>query len=204
MKKLILITFVFFNFLSIKAQPKLYYGITAGANISSAILPDLDINTDINAILHGDAVAEGTPQLADFVTLYKAGVFFRLDGKIGSAKLNINYTKSNISEDVDATLVNIEALDLNLGYLDFDITYNLNLFKNFYFSAGYIPSILVNNEENLDINSFDQRLLTGIGFRFANGATIDFNAVASISEIIDGSYIHNIMIPITVNIPLNK
>ena len=204
MRKLIVFILYIGLLQNAQAQIKFRYGLTAGLNLSSAILPDLKVNTNINSILQGEDVVKGAPQLADFVALYKAGIFFRLDGGIGSLKLNVNYTRTNIHEDINTDIFNIKALDIDLNYLDFDITYNLNLFKHFYISAGYVPSLLLDHEGNLNINDFDQRLLAGIGFRFANGATIDFNAVAGIVEIIDGSYIHNIMIPITINIPLNK
>jgi len=200
------ITFLFLLVFSIQtgfSQLSIKYGVTAGLNVSSGILPDLTLNTDINSILDGDAIAEGTPQLADFKNQFKIGGFIRLDGKIGFAKVNVNYTKTNIYKDVDPTTFDVAALDINLTYLDIDFTYNLNLFKGFYFSAGYIPSFLLSQDENYDINSFDQRILTGLGFRFNNGATLDFDAIIGLSEVIDGSYIHNVMLPITLNFPLN-
>ena len=203
MKRLYIILIIALTILPANAQLKFRYGVTAGLNVSSAILPELKLNTNLNSILHGDDVVQGNPQLADFVGLYKAGLFLKLDGKIGSAKFNMNYVKTKIHKELNAGLFSVEALDILLSYLDFEITYNINLGKHFYFSLGYIPSVLLNHEGNLNINTLDQRLLSGFGFRFAKGMTIDFDAVAGISEIIDGSYIHNIMIPITINIPLN-
>jgi hypothetical protein len=97
----------------------------------------------------------------------------------------------------------VDALNINLSYLDFDMTANLNLTKHFYISAGYVPSFLIKHQGNLNINDFDQRFLTGFGFRFGNGTTLDFDAVVGLSEVIDGSYIHNVMIPITLSVPLN-
>ncbi len=204
MKKVIIFVLLISSFQTLQAQSKFRYGITAGLNLSTAVLPDLEINTNLNAILHGENVVKGSPQLADLISLYKAGVFFRYDVKIGFLKFNINYTKTNIHKDIDAGIFNINALDIQLDYLDLDIGFQLNLFKHLYFSAGYIPSILLNHDGNLNINDFDQRLFSGLGFRFANGATIDLNAVVGLSEVIEGSYIHNVMIPVTVNIPLNK
>jgi hypothetical protein len=188
---------------AINAQLKFKYGATIGLNVSSAILPELKLNTDLNSILHGDDVVQGDPQLADYVALYKAGLFLRLDGNIGSAKLNLDYTVTNIHEDIDTAIFSVNALDINLSYFDINFTYNLNLFKSFYISAGYIPSILLSHEGNLDIESFDQRALAGFGFKFGNGATIDLDAIVGISEIIQGSYIHNVMIPVTLSIPFN-
>ena len=203
MKKHLLIFMISLHTFSGFSQLDIRYGVTAGLNISTAILPDLTLNTNINSILKGNAVAEGTPQLADFINQYKLGGFIRFDGKVGSAKINMNYTKTNIHKEVDASFYSVTALNIDLSYLDFDLTYNLNLFKHFYISAGYVPSFLIKHEGNLNINSFDQRILTGIGFRFNNGATLDLNAVIGLSEVIDGSYIHNVMIPVTLNFPLN-
>ena len=185
------------------SQVKFRYGITAGLNVSTAILPELKLNTNLNSILNGDGVIQGKPELADYVALYKAGVFARLDAGIFSLKFNVNYDKTNIHKEVDAGIFSAEALNINLSYLDLDITANINLFKHFYFSAGYIPSFLLEHHGNLNINDFDQRLLTGFGFKFGNGTTLDFDAVIGLSEIIDGSYIHNVMIPVTLSIPLN-
>lgn len=199
---LILIVFFSLSYHSF-SQFKFKYGITAGLNVSSAIIPELDINTDINAILHGDDVIRGNPNVADFVTLYKGGLFFKLEAPIVSARLNVVYDKTQIHKSVDASVFSVDALNVNLSYIDFDMIFNVNLSKHFYISAGYVPAILINHEGNLNINDFDQRLLTGIGFKFANGMMFDLNAIAGISEVIDGSYIHNLMIPITLSIPLN-
>jgi len=185
------------------AQIKFRYGITAGLNISSAILPELKLNTDINSILRGENVVKGNPQLADFVSMYKAGIFVRLGGKIVSLKFNIYYDKTKIHQELDALIFTIDKIDIDLSYIDFDTTINFNLFKNFYFSAGYIPSFLLTQEGNWDFNTFEERVLTGFGIRFKNGMTLDLNAIMSLTEIIDGSYIHNFMIPVTINIPLN-
>ena len=183
------------------AQIKSHYGITGGLNVSTGILPELKINS-LSNIIHGDDVVQGDPQLADFVNLYKVGLFYRLDGGIGSAKLTLSYTSTNIHKDIETLLGDINALDINLSYLDLGFSYNLNIFHHFYFSAGYVPSILINHDGNLDINLFDQRVSGGFGYRFSNGMSIDLDTLVGIEEIIDGSYIHNVMIPITVSIPL--
>ncbi len=186
------------------SQSHLRYGITGGLNMSTAILPDLTLNTDINSILHGDDVVAGTPQLADFVNLYKAGIFLRMDGRVLSGKFSVIYDKTRIYKKVDAGIFRVNALNIDLSYLDFDFTLNINLLKNFYISAGYMPAYLLKHEGNLNINDLDQRLLAGLGFRFANGMTLDFNAIIGLTEVIDDSYIHNLIIPITLSIPLNK
>jgi len=203
MKKLLFAIIVLFQFQQIQAQIKMKYGITAGINVSSALLPELQLNS-IDGILHGEQVVQGNPQWADFVSLYKGGLFAKAELGIASLKLNMNYTKTNIYKDVNAAVFHINALDVDLGYLDFDITFNVNLSKHFYFSAGYVPSFLVSHSGNTNPQSFDQRLLGGFGFKFNNGATIDFDAVVGLAEVIQDSYIHNFMIPITFSLPLNK
>ncbi len=205
MKRFFFVLILVFLFSNIQAQKSFRYGITAGLNLSTGILPDLELNTNINSILKGDKVVEGTPQLADMVALYKVGFFIRYDTKIGSAKFNINYTNTEIKKILDLSIFSVNALDLQMEYLDFDLTYNLNLFKNFYFSLGYVPSLLISvtSDENPQIETFDSRVLSGFGFRFNNGTTLAFNAVIGLKEVIEGSYIHNVMIPITLNVPLN-
>ena len=183
---------------------KVRYGITAGLNLSTGLLPEMEKGDDIDSMLAGRVKEQGKPQLADFVNLYKGGVFIKVESDLGSAKFNINYTKTKIHQDLKHLELNTESLEILLDYIDFDFTYNVNLFENFYLSAGYIPSLLLNNNhEDLSINDFDQRLLGGIGFEIFNGTTIDFDAIVGLNEIINGSFIKNIMIPITVNIPLN-
>ena len=203
MKRILILFFILAIHLNSFSQVKFRYGITAGLNISTAILPDLKLNTNLNSILKGDDVVQGQPQLADYVAMYKAGVFIKLDGGIAALKLNLNYDKTNIHKDLNAAVFTINALDINLGYLDLELTGHLNIFKHFYISAGYIPALLIEHQGNLSVNDFDQRILGGFGFRFGNGTTLDFDAVIGLSEVIDGSYIHNVMIPITLNIPLN-
>ncbi len=203
MKKIALIILIFVG-INAYAQKGFRYGITAGLNVSSGILPELDLNTNINSILKGDRVVQGNPQLADFVFLYKAGIFLRYDGKVGSAKFNINYTTTNIKKTLDLHIFNAEILDIDLRYLDFDLTYQLNIFKHFYINLGYVPSILLSDNVSLaDVQKIDSRVLSGIGFKLFNGVTLDMNAVIGIKEVIEDSYVHNVMIPVTLNIPLN-
>jgi len=185
------------------SQTKFRYGITVGLNISSAILPELKLNTNINSILQGDGVVQGDPELADYVALYKGGVFAKLEGGVISLKFNANYDKTSVYKEVDADIFSVDVLNINLSYLDFDMSANIHLFKHFYISGGYILSYLIEHQGNLNINDFDRRLLAGFGFKFGNGITLDFDTIVGLSEIINGSYIHNVMIPITLNIPLN-
>ena len=204
MKRLYIILLAISIPLGLNAQLKFRYGLTAGLNLSTAVLPDLKINTNLNSILRGENVVQGEPQLADMVSLYKGGVYFTLGGKIGNLKLSTTYTRTNIYKKIDVSIFSVEALNILLDYLDVEICYNLNLSKHFYISAGYIPSFLLHHKGNLNVNDFDQRLLSGFGFRFSNGIALNFDAILGINEVIDGSYIHNLMIPITLNIPLKK
>lgn len=202
MKRYFVILFIFIS-LNTFSQIRFRYGITAGLNVSTAILPELKLNTNINSILRGDDVVQGDPQLADYIAMYKGGIFMRLDGGIGSLKFNLNYDKTNIHQNLDTRVFSINALDIDLSYLDFEMTANLNISKNIYLSGGYIPALLIEHQGNLDINNLDHRILTGFGIRIKDSVTIDLDAIIGLSEIIDGSYIHNVMIPVTINIPLN-
>ena len=201
--KRFLLFLLFLISLNTFSQIKFRYGITAGMNVSTALLPELKLNTDIRSILEGeDDVVQGDPQLADFIAMYKGGLFMRLDGGVGSLKLNVVYDKTNIHENLDAKIFSANVLDITLGYLNFEMSANLNLFKHFYISVGYIPALLIEHKGNLNINEFDPRLLSGFGLRIGDGVTVDFNAIIGISEVIDGSYIHNVIFPVTLNIPL--
>jgi len=203
MKRIINILFLLVIFQSF-GQKGIKYGLTAGLNVSSGILPELELNTNINSILKGESVVKGKPQLADFVSLYKVGVFLKMENKVITPKINISYTKTDIYKDIDINVFSVNALDIDLSYLDVDFIFDINLSKHFYISTGYVPSMLLDHAGNLDVEKFDHRLLTGFGFKFANGASIDFDAVVGLKEIIDGSYIHNFMIPISFSIPLNQ
>ncbi len=200
MKRSLILLFIFIN-LNVFSQIRIRYGATVGLNISTAILPELKLNTDIHSLLQGDDVVQGDPQLADYIAMYKGGLFVRLDGRVGSIKFNINYDKTNIYKNLDTNFFSINVLNIDLSYLDFEMTGSLNLTKNIYISTGYVPALLLKHEGNLDINNFDSRLLTGIGIRFGGGVTIDIDAIVGLTEIIDGSYIHNLIIPVTLNIP---
>ena len=202
--KRFLLFLLFLISLNTFSQIKFRYGITAGMNVSTALLPELKLNTDIRSILEGeDDVVQGDPQLADFIAMYKGGLFMRLDGGVGSLKLNVVYDKTNIHENLDANIFSANVLDITLGYLNFEMSANLNLFKHFYISVGYIPALLIEHQGNLNINDFDPRILTGFGIRIGESVTIDLNTIIGMNEIIDGSYIHNVIIPVTVNIPFN-
>jgi hypothetical protein len=202
MKKLfILLTFIF---LSQNLHSQLRYGISGGLNVSGGILPDLTLNTDINDILNGEDVVQGTPQLADFTGLYKMGVFARWDGKIGSAKIGVNYTATNIKKKLDLNLFTTNILDLKMNYVDIDFSYALNITSSIYWTLGYTPSFLISDDDTSSkIQTFDSRVFTGFGLKIGNGATVDINAVVGIDEVIEGSYIHHLMIPVTISIPLN-
>ena len=202
MKKIIL-TFVLFIFTQI-GHSQLRYGLSGGLNISSGILPDLTANNDINSILNGDDVVKGTPQLADFTGMYKAGVFVRYDGKIGSAKIAVNYTATNIKKELDLSIFRTNILNLKMNYLDVDFSYGLNILPSIYWNFGYTPSFLISDKENnSNVKDFDSRIFTGLGLKVGNGASLDINVVLSTDEIIKGSYIHHLMIPVSVSIPLN-
>ncbi len=202
MKRILFLLLIFVSLNSF-SQIRLRYGLTAGLNVSTALLPELKLNTDINSILKGENVVEGDNQLADYIALYKGGVFVRLDAIIGSLKLNINYDKTNIHHNLDPDVYSVNELNIFLSYLNFEITGNINLSKHFFISVGYVPSLLLDQNGDLNINKFDPKILSGFGIRISDSVTIDLNALYGLEEIIDGSYIHNLIIPVTINIPLN-
>ncbi len=202
MKKIVLIFSIFILSQTLHAQFR--YGVTGGLNISGGILPDLSLNRDINSLLNGEDVVQGTPQLADFKLLYKAGVFVRYDGKIGNAKIAVNYTATDIKKDLDLNAFNASILELKMNYIDIDLSYNLNVFPYVYWTFGYSPSFLISDDDTkANIATFDSRIFTGFGIKIGNGTSIDVNVVVGLNEVIEGSYIHQLMVPVTVSIPLN-
>ncbi len=202
MKRLLFLLLIFVCLNSF-SQIRFRYGLTAGMNVATALLPELKLNTDINNILKGENVVQGNHQLADYIALYKGGVFVRLDAIIGSLKLNVNYDKTNIHHNLDPNVYSVNELNIVLSYLNFEITGNINLTKHFFISIGYVPTLLLHQNGNLNINKFDPKILSGFGIRISDSVTIDLDVLYGVKEIIDGSYIHNLIIPVTINIPLN-
>ncbi len=203
MKKYILLSIFWLSIAQSFAQADFDYGVTAGLNISTAILPELKLNNNISDILSGDDVVKGQAQLADFKPRYKFGIFGRLDSDFGFLKVNLNYTSTNIHKDIDAYFFDVKVLDIALSYIDVDVTYNIYLSDSFYVSLGYIPSFLLSHSGDIKPSGFDSRILSGVGVKLPSGTSIDLDVVLGLSEAYKDSYIHHVMIPLTVSIPLN-
>lgn len=186
----------------------LSYGVQAGFQLNSAILPDIKINDNLASVLEGDDVVKGVPQWADLTTNYKFGGFIKYDHGFGFGLFEINYTTAKIKKEIKFTTNNflgndeftLVALERNFTYLDFSLSYNINLFNNSFFSLGGAPSILISNTGNETPATTDLRVFTGFGYRISDKTTIATRIELGITEVYKGSYIHHIMIPIVLQI----
>jgi hypothetical protein len=211
MKFRIYILALFFSFFAQAQHEKgLSYGLNGALQINSAILPDLSLNTNINSLLGSDSVVKGEPQLADFTLNYKLGAFGKYDDGFGFTQLSLDYTTTSIQKEVSFNTggilnpITLVTLDRKYAYFDASLSYNVYIYKGFYFGLGATTSSLLSSTGDPKPESSDFRAFTTLGLKLDNGISIDVKGVIGISEVYKGSYIHHIMIPITVSIPLNK
>ena len=191
------------------AQKRLSYGVNGAIQVNTAILPDLTINTNVLKLLNGENLVKGEPQLADFTPNYKVGGFAKYEDGFGFTHLELNYTTTQIKKDVKINTggvfnpINVYALRRNYAYLDASLSYNVYLYKGFYFGLGATTSTLLSYTGDPKPEKQDFRAFAGFGIKLPNRITIDVKGVIGLNEVYKGSYIHHVMIPITVSIPLN-
>lgn len=192
------------------AQVGISYGAKAGFQINSAILPDLKLNQNLIPIslLEGDNVVKGTPQLADFKINYKLGAFLKYEDGFGFALLEANYTPTKIYKEFQVNtgteyipVFTLATLDESYSYLDIALSYNVFLYKNFFFSLGGSPSFLLSNTGNIHPDKIDIRVFSGFGYKLKNNMFITAKAELGVKEVYKNTYIHHIMIPISIAIP---
>jgi hypothetical protein len=184
----------------------LSYGVLGGLQFNSAILPDIKLNDDINSVLNGEDVVKGQAQWADLTFNYKFGGFVKHDHNFGFLALEMTYTTAKISQDIRFTTSDVLGnLDLNLvtlerdfSYLDFALSYNVYLSEKTVFTLGGTPSILLSNTGNQTPNKSDVRIFTGVGYNINDKLFISTRAELGLGEVYEGSYIHHLMIPISI------
>lgn len=207
--KNILSTIVLLLALQTFAQKNLYYGVNGAIQINTAILPDLSINSNMIKLLNGDDLVKGEPQLADFTFNYKIGVFAKYEDGFGFTNLELNYTTTQIKKAIKINSggilnpITFYTLDRNYAYFDASLSYNIYLYKGLYFGLGATTSSLLSHTGSPNPEKNDFRAFTGLGVKLGNNITIDVKGVLGINEVYNDSYIHHIMIPITVSIPIN-
>ena len=210
MKKIYLFAILFLSVFAVTAQrgSGLGYGIQGGLQFNSAILPDIAINSDINSVLAGeDDVVKGTPQWADLTFNYKLGGFAKYDHGFGFALFEMNYTTATIKKDINFTTsdffgdieTTLATLKEEYAYLDFTLSYNVYLSDKIYFSLGASPALLLSNTGSQDPNKTDFRVLSGFGYNLNDKIALSARAELGLSEVYEGSYIHHLMIPVTLH-----
>ena len=208
-KALILNLFILFSFI-VNAQEGISYGVKAGFQINSAILPDLELNQGLTPItlLEGDNVVKGTPQLSDFKINYKLGGFIKYEDDFGFALLEANYTPTRIYKEFQINsgtaylpIFTLATLDESYSYLDIALSYNVFLYKDFFFSLGGSPSILLSNTGSVNPEKMDIRVFSGFGYKLKNNIFITARAELGVKEVYKNTYIHHIIIPISIAIP---
>ena len=200
--------FILVGFIS-NAQNDISYGLKAGVLFNSAILPDIEINNSISSVLNGDNVAKGVPQYAELTINYQFGGYVKYNDGFGFSMLETNYTTTRIHDEFtfkNGILENISitTLDRTFSYLDLALSYNIYLSaeKNFYFTLGGGPAILLSNTGNENPSKIDVRAFTGFGFIISESVFINAKAELGIREVYKDSYIHHIMFPLSIGISL--
>jgi len=209
LQKLILISYLLLIGFNTMAQEGISYGVKAGVLFNSAILPDIAINTNISSVLNGDEVVKGVPQYADLTMNYQLGGFAKYEDGFGFSMLETNYTTTRIHDEFTFRTgifeeVGLTTLDRKFAYLDIAVSYNLYLSaeKNSYFTLGGGPSFLVSNTGNEHPSKTDIRAFLGLGFKISESVFIATKAELGIAEVYKDSYIHHIIIPVSIGINL--
>ncbi|NOR75071.1 MAG: hypothetical protein GQ525_07910, partial [Draconibacterium sp.] len=93
----------------------------------------------------------------------------------------------------------LTTLERKFSYLDIALSYNIYLSNKLYFSLGITPALLLTNSGSQKPNKFDLRATTGLGFYLTDKISISTKAELGILEVYSNTYIHHIMIPISVH-----
>ncbi len=209
LKKALIIPFLLLFIISTKAQKGATYGIKVGILLNSATLPNVKLNTSISSILEGDDIAKGVAQYADLTPNYQIGGYIKYDDGFGFSMLETNYTATKIHKEFTLNTgifddISLITLDRSFAYLDLALSYNIYLTakKNAYFILGGEPSFLLSNTGAEKPTKTDIRAFTGFGVKLSKSAFVSVKAELGLSEVYKGSYIHHIMIPISLGINL--
>ena len=182
------------------------YGIQGSLLLNSATLPDVELNTNINDILSGENLVKGKANYADLTFNYRFGGFAKYDHGFGFGLLELNYTSAKIKKDIKVNTLNywgnyeidLYTLERTLTYLDISLSYNIYLSKNLFLSLGITPGLLIYYTRSQIPNSFDFRVLAGFGYKIGDKISISTRAEFGLTEVYNDSYIHHIMIPVTL------
>ncbi len=206
-KKSLSIVFLFLFAVVSFAQNNLSYGVKASVLLNSAILPDIKINNSIGSVLQGDDVVKGVPHYADITYNYQFGGFAAYKDGFGFSMLEVNYTTTKIYDEINFNYdildeINMVILDRDFSYLDIAISYNIFVSRNkkLFFTIGGSPSFLVSNTGSETPEKLDIRVFSGFGFNLSDRVRISARAELGVLEVYKESYIHHIMVPVSVSI----
>ncbi len=209
MKRAIIFSLLIFSGLFATAQrgSGFGYGIQGSLLLNSATLPDIELNTNINSILTGDNLVKGKANYADLTFNYRFGGFVEYDHGFGFGLLEVNYTTAKINKNINVSAsgfwgsseIDLYTLERTLTYLDIALSYNIYLSNNLFLTLGITPGLLLSYTGNQKPNDFDFRVLMGFGYKIGDKISISTRAEFGITEVYKDSYIHHIMIPVTLS-----
>ena len=212
MKKLILFSLLLLAGFYVSAQRDsgFGYGIDGSLLLNSATLPDIKVNTDIEKLLSGENLVKGKANYSDLTFNYRVGGFVKYDHGFGFALVELNYTTTKIYKEIalpvnnpfNKNSIKLATLERNFSYFDIAISYNIYLSNKFYFSVGATPALLLSNTGDEEPHSFDLRAVTGFGYYITDKISVSTKLELGITEVYDDTYIHQIMIPVTLRVGL--
>ena len=210
MNKTILLSIILFSSLFVTAQRSngFSYGIQGSFLINSATLPDIELNNDINSILEGDNLVKGKANRADITFNYRFGGFAKYDHGFGFGLLELNYTTAKIYKDIKVSSssffgnseITLTTLERTFSYFDIALSYNIYLSDNMFLGVGVTPAILLSNTGKQTPNKTDLRVMSGLGYIINNNISISTRIEFGLNEVYADSYIHHLMIPVTLRI----
>jgi hypothetical protein len=185
-------------------------GVTTGIQGNSAILPNLKLNDNLHDVFTGNEVVKGVPQYAKLTLNYRVGGYMAYEGKMGFTRLDITYVNSKIYKEYSVNLgilgePSLTVIDRKYGYIDGAVSYNLFLNQSHTFYAGIGGSFALlthytkdESPEKTGWNGFLQ-----IGVKLNDKVEISLKPSIGIDEVYKDSYIHHIMVPLSVGVILN-
>ncbi len=185
--------------------------IWAGVNSHSAILPKVELNSNLQSLFSGDAVLKGVPQLAQINYGFIGGIGVKFNDRVGGTLLSVGYSENHLHKDLTVKNNNwlpgaytYATLDRKFGLLHLFLDRNLALGykRKFYFNMGTGSSFFIHYSGKETTNDFLWTASFGIGQKL--GRILDFNIkpTLSINEMYSKSKIHLITIPVFVNVYL--
>lgn len=189
------------------AQTDVQFGVSGGFQINSAILPNVELNGNPTDIYNGDDVAKGVPQYADITWNYRLGVFTKYEDGFGFTQLNIDYTTTRVFKEYKYQTglfgnYTTTAIDRKYSYADMGLSYNIYLSKNHtaYFGLGGGPGFLLSYTGDQEPTPVNWNANINLGFAVNENISIQTKAQLGLSEVYKDSYIHHIMIPVTLQV----